>query len=94
MNTTIKRIFSCLSVLTLYVIMNIGIPVKAAALPFAKLMPNKEVNNTIEQNNFVLYNGANLENNKSDKNTKLADHYSHYSHYSHSSHQSHYSSRF
>ena len=84
----IKRIFSCISVLAVCFLSNIGLEVKALPItPSAS-----QISENIQQDeDFILYSGASV---ISSEDTKIADHYSHRSHYSHSSHRSHYSSRY
>lgn len=87
----IKRIFSCLSVLAVCLLANMGLEVKS----FPIMTSTTKLSKSIQQDeNFILYNGAET---IFSENVKIADHYSHYSHSSHSSHyshRSHYSSRY
>jgi hypothetical protein len=90
MINTIKRLFSCFSILLICIMTNMGLEAKAVSVPYIKsksLFTHKSTTN-VQQNAFTLYNGSSLINSKNDK---LADHYSHYSH---ESHQSHYSSSY
>lgn len=91
---SIKRIFSCFSVLAVCILANMGVEVKAVtSSPITTIMQNKEVTSQPQTEQFTLHNGIT----QAETNQKIADHYSHYSHYSHSSHsshQSHYSSRY
>lgn len=88
----LKRMFSCLSVLAVCLLANMGIEAKAiTSSPVTAIMQNKVSENAQNQvQQFTLHNGIT----QAEANTKLADHYSHYSHSSHVSHHSHYSSRY
>ena len=87
--SNLKRIFSCLSVLVVCLLANMGVQAKAITTsPVTTIIQNKETSSQNQQ--FTLNNGIA----QAETNQKLADHYSHYSHSSHSSHHSHYSSRF
>lgn len=88
----LKRIFSCVSVLCVCLLANMGIEAKAITTsPVTAILQNRE--NT--SSNFSLFTLHSTVSEASD--SKIADHYSHRSHYSHSSHSSHhshYSSRY
>ncbi len=92
MKILFRRLFTCLSILSICTLVHLGIPVKS------QLIPQNNFNITSDKknnSNFVLYPGDILMSDTSD--SKLASHYSHYSHRSHSSHyshRSHYSSRY
>lgn len=96
MQNTIKRIISCLSVVAVCCISNLGLSAKAISPIDTSNVKNMTKNIADNQNSlsnsFVLFSGHEIVGSKD--NTKLADHYSHYSHRSHVSHQSHYSSRY
>ena len=79
----IKRLFSCLCILTLGLASNIGMPANASLTK----LPKTSITKT--DNLFYLYDSKILTQDASscDK-AKLADHYSHSSHSSHSSHTS------
>lgn len=80
----IKRLFSCLCILTLGLVFNIGKPANASLVKLPKPSITKS------DNLFYLYDGKILNQDFSsfDK-ANIADHYSHVSHSSHSSHSSH-----
>lgn len=84
MNNKIKRLLSCFSVLTVCLLANMGIEVKAVTkLPIATILQNKEATKQMKQTQqFTLHNGTS----QIEANQKIADHYSHRSHFSHSSH--------
>lgn len=88
----LKRFFSCLSVVCVCLLANMGLEAKAiTSSPVATILQNrKDVSQSSSM--FTLHSAVSEAN-----DVKIADHYSHRSHYSHSSHsshQSHYSSRY
>lgn len=95
MKNTVKRIFSCLSVLAICLMSNISVQAKSVT---SSIMPNviqsKQNKEISTQQNFILYHGATIDEAQSDKLAGHYSHRSHYSHSSHSSHHSHYSSRY
>lgn len=97
MKNTMNRIFSCLSILSLCFLSNLGLDAKAITnSPVVNIIEQKKFANSVQNNeSFTLYSGNEI--NMTEDSTKISDHYSHYSHrshYSHSSHRSHYSSRY
>lgn len=86
---SVKRFFSCLTVLAICLATNLGAEAKAPSLRFL----DKSISN--QDASFYLYDGkVLLQSATNENNTKIAGHYSHSSHSSHSSHRSHYSSRY
>jgi len=81
----LMRIWSCLTVIAVWLSVQAGLPVKANVIPKVQTSINQS------QKKFLLFN-ANETGNQLE--TKIAAHYSHRSHGSHRSHYSHYSSRY
>jgi hypothetical protein len=83
---SIKRVFSCLTILAVCLVANLGLKASAGVtIPAKIVMSNKD-------NSLYLFEGKSLISDTNLKdNGKLANHYSHRSH---SSHSSHYSSRY
>jgi hypothetical protein len=90
MKNTFRRLLSCLSILSLCILANMGLQVEAfAKTPIANIIQKQQFSKSTQAiDDFILYNNSQSINSNNDK---LADHYSHYSH---RSHQSHYSSRY
>lgn len=95
MKNTMNRIFSCLSILSVCFLSNLGLEAKAiTSSPVVNIIEQKKLTEVTQNNaTFTLYSGNEI-NMTEDNNNKICGHYSHRSHYSHSSHRSHYSSRY